>query len=219
VNYNFGERLPNLSEGDVDGDGFVGQEDIDAFCRAVRAKNPWFDLTEDRRVDEGDLWRFVANVFGSIPGDANLDGQFDSSDLLQVFVAGQYEDGDADNSVWATGDWNCDGDFSTSDLVAALQSGAYAANASVPSMVTAAAIEQRWQNAPFAAHGDERLEKDRFFDRNSALESEKSTATELRDDGHSAILSSPANGPPLATRIDALDTVVEELALALLREL
>ena len=54
-------------------------------------------------------------------GDANLDGVFDSSDLVAVFIVGQYEDNVPQNSSWATGDWNCDQEFTTSDLVAAFQ--------------------------------------------------------------------------------------------------
>ena len=34
------------------------------------------------------------------PGDANRDGQFNSGDLVQVFVAGEYEDGFVGNSTW-----------------------------------------------------------------------------------------------------------------------
>ena len=42
-------------------------------------------------------------------GDANLDGAFDSGDLVQIFATGEYEDDQSGNSTWADGDWNCDG--------------------------------------------------------------------------------------------------------------
>lgn len=58
-------------------------------------------------------------------GDSTLDGLFDSSDLIAVFVAGQYEDATPDNSAWHDGDWNADGDFDTSDLIAAMATGTY----------------------------------------------------------------------------------------------
>ena len=58
-------------------------------------------------------------------GDANRDGAFDSTDLVQVFQAGEYEDSLANNSTWEEGDWNGDGDFTSSDLVLAFQSGSY----------------------------------------------------------------------------------------------
>ncbi len=58
-------------------------------------------------------------------GDANLDGAFDSGDLVAIFEAGEYEDGIAQNSTWATGDWNGDREFDTGDLVAAFKDGGY----------------------------------------------------------------------------------------------
>ncbi|MCA9198416.1 MAG: CotH kinase family protein, partial [Planctomycetales bacterium] len=66
---------------------------------------------------------------GRIPGDSNGDGIFNSSDLVIVFTAGEYEDAIAGNSVFEEGDWNGDGDFNTSDLVFAFQAGTYVANA------------------------------------------------------------------------------------------
>lgn len=59
------------------------------------------------------------------PGDANLDGVFNSSDLVQVFTYGEYEDEVIGNSSWESGDWNGDGDFGTGDLVAAFTTGNY----------------------------------------------------------------------------------------------
>jgi hypothetical protein len=60
-----------------------------------------------------------------VPGDSNGDGRFDSSDLVQVFQRGQYEDNVLGNSTWEDGDWNGDGDFTTSDLVFAFTAGTY----------------------------------------------------------------------------------------------
>jgi hypothetical protein len=70
-------------------------------------------------------------------GDANLDGVFDSSDFVQVFAAGLYEDGGDAKATWASGDWNADARFDSRDLVAAFQRGGYergprAAVAAVP---------------------------------------------------------------------------------------
>ena len=64
-------------------------------------------------------------IYRSLPGDANRDGLFDSSDLVKVFVAGEYEDSIEDNSTWMAGDWNGDGEFDSSDLVMAFQTGMY----------------------------------------------------------------------------------------------
>ena len=56
-------------------------------------------------------------------GDANLDGRFDSTDLVDVMGAGKYEA--SLPASWAEGDWDGDGYFSTADLVIALQDGGY----------------------------------------------------------------------------------------------
>jgi hypothetical protein len=60
-------------------------------------------------------------------GDANLDGLFNSSDLVQILAAGEYVDEIFGNSGWADGDFGGDGEFDTDDLVLALQTGAYEA--------------------------------------------------------------------------------------------
>ncbi|MCA9149353.1 MAG: dockerin type I repeat-containing protein [Planctomycetales bacterium] len=58
-------------------------------------------------------------------GDVNLDGHFNSSDLVRIFQAGEYEDDIVGNSTWRTGDWNGDGDFTTQDLVIAFANRGY----------------------------------------------------------------------------------------------
>ena len=62
-------------------------------------------------------------------GDANHDGYFDSSDLVTVFQAGQYQDAIIGNSTWEEGDWNGDEESDTADIVLAFQSGYYLAAA------------------------------------------------------------------------------------------
>jgi hypothetical protein len=62
-------------------------------------------------------------LFQAGAGDADGDGHFESSDLVQIFVAGKYElDSQA---TWTEGDWTGDARFTTSDLVWALQQGTY----------------------------------------------------------------------------------------------
>ena len=78
-------------------------------------------------------WRSSSEVGGTpgtesttaIPGDSNRDGVFDSSDLVAVFRAGEYEDGPPSNSTFEEGDWNGDGEFDSSDLVFVFQLGNY----------------------------------------------------------------------------------------------
>jgi hypothetical protein len=62
---------------------------------------------------------------GSLPGDANRDGIFDSADLVLVMQAGEFEDSALGNSSWAEGDWDGDGDFTTRDLIRAFAENTY----------------------------------------------------------------------------------------------
>lgn len=61
----------------------------------------------------------------ALPGDADLDGRFNSQDIVQVFQRGEYEDTVAGNSTWTDGDWNQDGECDSNDLVLAFQQGTY----------------------------------------------------------------------------------------------
>jgi hypothetical protein len=62
---------------------------------------------------------------GVVLGDSNHDGVFNSSDLVLVFQAAEYEDSIDNNSTFEEGDWNGDGDFTTADFVYVFQFGAY----------------------------------------------------------------------------------------------
>lgn len=90
-----------------------------------------FDLNGDDRISLADLdrWLKEAASFNGLEspyvyGDANLDGTFNSGDLVQVFQFGDYENG-VDGQSWATGDWNGDDYFTSGDLVRAFQAGGY----------------------------------------------------------------------------------------------
>ena len=61
----------------------------------------------------------------SLIADVNLDNEFNSTDLILIFQAGEYEDGIEGNSTWFEGDWTGDGDFGTADLIAAFQTGVF----------------------------------------------------------------------------------------------
>jgi hypothetical protein len=114
-------------DGDVNGDGVVNGADIDALSAAIRAGNMdgVYDVNGDGAVNGGDRGFMVVDLLNTYFGDANLDGEFNSSDFVTVFTFGQYEDATAGNSSWGTGDWNGDGDFDSSDFVTAFQEGGY----------------------------------------------------------------------------------------------
>lgn len=114
---------------DFNGDQSVNIVDLNQLCIGVRENSPEFDVNADGMVDLSDVGFMLSNVLETVIGDTNLDGTFNSSDLVNVFQAGQYEDGTNGNSNWSDGDWNCDGDFTSGDLVIAFQAGSYSANA------------------------------------------------------------------------------------------
>jgi hypothetical protein len=129
--------------GDFDGSGLLSAIDIDWLSAQVRAGGNLaaFDLNGDTQVNDLDRTVWVEQLKRTYLGDANLDGQFNSSDLVEVLAAGQYEDTFAGNSLWATGDWNGDAEFDSGDLIAAMQAGGYdlgprPAVASVPEPAT-----------------------------------------------------------------------------------
>ena len=68
---------------------------------------------------------WVHEIANTYFGDSNLDGEFNSADLVSIFVAGEYEDAIGGNSTWATGDWSGNGEFDSADLVLAFQDGGY----------------------------------------------------------------------------------------------
>lgn len=124
----------NVAPGNVNGDGMIDVQDIDLLCGAIRASdnNVIYDVNGDGDVNQADLDMLIGDILNTTAGDANLDGVFDSRDLVLVTQSGQYEDGVAGNASWATGDWNCDGEFTTSDFVIAFIEGGYVAAADGP---------------------------------------------------------------------------------------
>lgn len=116
----FGSSEP----GDFDGNGIVDATDIDLLIAAIRGdQSPAFDLNSDGAVNGADLDVMVRDVVGTWYGDANLDGEFNSSDLVTVFSAGKYES--FVDASWAEGDWNGDQVFNSGDLVTAFSDGGY----------------------------------------------------------------------------------------------
>jgi hypothetical protein len=100
--------------------------DIDLLAAAIRSGGTdEFDITGDGSVDDSDFEFWVSTIARTYRGDANLDGEFNSNDLIEVFAAGEYEDNVSLNSLWADGDWDGDGDFTTSDIVSAFGDGGY----------------------------------------------------------------------------------------------
>jgi hypothetical protein len=135
--------------GDFDGDGALTAADIYALSAAVRAGDhpTRFDLNLDQRVDDADRAVWVKELKRTYFGDANLDGQFNSGDLVAVFIIGKYESGMS--AEWQDGDWNGDGQFNSRDFVVAFTDGGYEigprpAAGVVPEPVTCELLVASW---------------------------------------------------------------------------
>ena len=117
----------NTAIGDFDFDGAFGLGDLKLLQSHIRngTYEASLDIVEDDILGHEDVAFWVHDINGSYFGDADLDGEFSSADLINVFQAGEYEDDIVGNSTWSTGDWNADGEFTTGDLVIAFQDGGY----------------------------------------------------------------------------------------------
>ena len=115
---------PNLP-GDFNADGRLDAADIDELSAVVReGSHPErFDVTDDDLVNDDDRAMWVHELKHTYFGDANLDGEFNTGDFVQVFEAGKYET--QQYAGWAEGDWNGDGVFETGDFVIAFEDGGY----------------------------------------------------------------------------------------------
>ncbi len=127
--------------GDFNYDRVVDVRDIELLSREIAKTVPSleFDLNEDQEIDliDHDIW--VHAVKNTWLGDANLDGEFDTGDLVQVLEAGKYEKMIGDTSrcypaSWDEGDWNADRCFNTNDIVAALIDGGYEKGPRMPAV-------------------------------------------------------------------------------------
>jgi hypothetical protein len=120
-----------LLAGDFDESGTLDATDIDTLSAAIRMgqTSSDFDVDGNSIVNGDDRTYWVDSLRGTYFGDANLDGRFDSEDLINVLSSGQYEDAAPGNSTWATGDWSGDGEFDSGDLVLALGAGGYESTA------------------------------------------------------------------------------------------
>jgi ELWxxDGT repeat protein len=118
---------------------------------SITADSGIYNLTWSATSDITDLAGNAVSNSPSVrwitrPGDSNNDGKFNSSDLVKVFVANEYEDVIVGNSTFEEGDWNGDGDFDSSDLVYVFQLRTYVAAAKPGGAIGAAVIQ------PASAH-------------------------------------------------------------------
>ena len=133
-----GVPIPNVDpDGDFNMNGVLDAPDMDLLSVEASAgtNDPAYDLNSDNLVNELDRVFWINDLKKSYFGDANLDGEFNSRDLVVVFTSGKYETGAT--AGWSEGDWNGDMLFESGDMVTAFTAGGYelgprAAVAAVP---------------------------------------------------------------------------------------
>jgi hypothetical protein len=110
-------RENETSRFDFDESGQISPDDIDHFWKSVRlgVEDLRYDTNGNGQVEEGDVAWLHRTYINRSEADVNLDGVFNSSDLVKIFQAAKYETGE--EATWTEGDWDNDGDFDSSDLV------------------------------------------------------------------------------------------------------
>lgn len=114
---------PGFDDRDLSEDGVISGADVDLLYAMVAAGDGSSDLNRDGNRDQNDVAFYLQQHLGSQFGDANLDGRFDSADLVQIFQRARYNAPHPDGAGWADGDWNGDGQFDSSDIVLAFTIG------------------------------------------------------------------------------------------------
>jgi len=154
----FGWTFVPTAVGDLNLDGVLSADDIDLLAERLRERTSplptWipdeaFDMDGDGRVNVQDYAAWASQLKGVWLGDANLDGEFDTSDFVHLFQRGHYEDTVFRNSGWADGDFNADGEFDSRDLVTVFQAGGY--NTGPLPANTATLVAQPWHQGATAA--------------------------------------------------------------------
>ncbi len=116
---------PPTEVGDFDESGVLDLPDVNMLSADIGmgGGDPKFDITGDGAVDAADLDMWVKDLRKTWFGDANLDGEFSTNDLITALQAGTYEVDEV--ATWDQGDWNADLRFDTNDLIKALQDGGF----------------------------------------------------------------------------------------------
>ena len=82
-----------IDAADFDRNGVIDTYDIDLLTNAIAAGvDLRFDLTSDGILDAADRVYMIEVQLGTVVGDSNLDGAFDSSDLVYIFQQRKFED-------------------------------------------------------------------------------------------------------------------------------
>lgn len=119
----FSEWLTAGILGDYNENGVLDAADLDLQTAGIGANDLAFDLNADGESNFLDRKQWIKELKKTWIGDADLNGEFNSGDLVKVFQAGLFETGQA--ATWEQGDFDGDGVFGSGDFVAAFQDGGF----------------------------------------------------------------------------------------------
>lgn len=111
--------------GDFDGNDTLDANDIDLLSAAIKdvSTDTIYDVNQDGNIDQQDHSDWLKSLKNTWFGDADFNGEFNSTDFVKVFQVGKYETGQ--DASWGEGDWNGDGFFTSDDFVTSFQHGGY----------------------------------------------------------------------------------------------
>lgn len=91
---------------DLDNDGALDADDLNTLQLQIQgnADQLRFDFSGDAQLDQLDYASWLYDIFGTLPGDANLDRSVDGQDLL-IWNAHRLQS----EFLWSHGDFNFDG--------------------------------------------------------------------------------------------------------------
>ena len=104
---------PQISETILNGDHVLDVADIDEMTALVGDIGAGFDLDGDGLVTSSDRDSLIADVFGTVAGDVDLDGDVDFSDFLVMSASFNEE-----NGGWGSGDFDGSGLTDFADFLA-----------------------------------------------------------------------------------------------------
>jgi hypothetical protein len=137
---------------DLNQDGTLNFDDLALFCQGYQMADPSLDRDGDGQVTIEDFAAMVQAGWQTSLGDTDLNGVFDSTDLVQAFVYGRYES--ALPATWISGDRDCDGRFTSRDLIWAFRSGGYVAASQAAAVSPSALLHPRAADIAIALYAD-----------------------------------------------------------------